>query len=206
MTPCKQLNFSVRVKMESQELINAFRKQLDEVEAQGGTQVQVSALRTYLAALERDAEASQEYRKQKHEGMLAHYVAKSQHSIEMLKAVLETGKSALHTLLIINGGAAVALLGVLSNLAGKPSGNLLANYLALPLIQFGAGVLCGALGFAFRYFSQACYAQSTSDMDKFEIWGDRFRYSAILLAVIGYALFGFAITNAYHAVSWSFSP
>jgi hypothetical protein len=192
--------------MESQELIDAFRKQLDQVEAQGGAQVQVSALRAYLAALEKDAEASQEYRKQKHEGMLAHYVAKSQHSIEMLKAVLETGKSALHSLLIINGGAVIALLGVLSNLAGKPGGTLLAKYLALPLIQFGIGVLCGALGFAFRYFSQACYAASVGEKDKFEVWGDRFRYIAILLALAGYMLFGFAITNAYHAVFWSFSP
>lgn len=192
--------------MESKELVDAFKEQLNQVEAQGGTQVQVSALRAYLAALEKDAEASQEYRKREHEGMLAHYVAKSQHSIEMLKAVLETGKSALHALLIINGGAVVALLGVLSNLAGKPDGDLLAKYLALPLIQFGIGVLCGASGFAFRYLSQACYASSAGEKDNFEVWGDRFKYTAILSALAGFVLFGFAITNAYYAVVWSFSP
>lgn len=87
--------------MESQELINEFRKQLDQVESQGGQQVQVAALRSYLAALEKDASASQEYRKREHEGMLAHYAAKNQHSIEMLKAVLEAGKSALQSLLVI---------------------------------------------------------------------------------------------------------
>lgn len=192
--------------MESQELIDAFRIQLDQVEAQGNAQVQVSALRAYLSALEKDAGASQEYRKREHEGMLAHYAAKSQHSIEMLKAVLEAGKSALHALLIINGGAVVALLGVLSNLAGKAEGALLAKYLALPLIEFGVGVLCGALGFAFRYLSQACYTESDDNNDKYHAWGDQFRYLAILSAVAGYVLFGFAIANAYHAVVWSFSP
>jgi archaellum biogenesis protein FlaJ (TadC family) len=192
--------------MESQELIAAFKEQLKQVEAQGGTQVQVSALRAYLAALEKDAEASQEYRKREHEGMLAQYEAKSQQSIEMLKAVLETGKSALHSLLIINGGAVIALLGVLSNLAGKSNGALLAKYLALPLIQFGIGVLCGALGFAFRYFSQACYAASMGEKDKPEILGDGFRYTAIFSAIVGFVLFGFAITNAYFAVVRSFSP
>lgn len=192
--------------MESQELIDAFRKQLDQVEAQGSAQVQVSALRAYLSALEKDAGASQEYRKREHEGMLAHYAAKSQHSIEMLKAVLEAGKSALHALLIINGGAVVALLGVLSNLAGKAEGGPLAKYLALPLIEFGVGVLCGALGFAFRYLSQACYTESDNNSDKYHAWGDRFRYLAVLSAVVGYVLFGFAIANAYHAVVWSFSP
>lgn len=192
--------------MESQELINAFREQLDQVEAQGGHQVQVAALRTYLAALEKDAGASQEYRKREHEGMLAHYAAKNQHSIEMLKAVLEAGKSALHSLLIVNGGAVVALLGVMSNLAGKPSGAMLAKYLALPLLQFGIGVLVGALGFAFRYFSQACYATSKAEKDRYQVWGDRFRYAAILSALSGYVLFGFAMVNAYHAVLWAFSP
>lgn len=191
--------------MESQELINEFRKQLDQVEAQGDQQVQVTALRSYLNALEKDASASQDYRKQKHEGMLAHYAAENQHSIEMLKAVLEAGKSALQSLLVINGGAVVALLGVFSSLAGKDGGGALARYLSLPLLQFGFGVLVAALGFAFRYFSQACYSESNTDNDNYEKAGDWFRYAAICSALSGYALFGLAVVNAYHAVVWSFS-
>lgn len=191
--------------MESQEVIEEFRKQLDQVEAQGGQQIQVSALRAYLTALEKDASSSVEHRKRQHEGMLAHYAAKNQHSIEMLKAVLEAGKSALQALLAINGGAVVALLGVLSNLAGKSGGVSLAKYLALPLLQFGIGVLVAALGFAFRYFSQACYSESNGNKDRYHVWGDLFRYAAILSAVGGYVLFGFAVVNAYHAVVWAFS-
>lgn len=192
--------------MESQELIDAFREQITQVEAQGSALIQVSALKAYLSALEKDAAASKEYRKQKHEGMLAHYAAKNQHSIEMLKAVLETGKSALHSLLLINGGAVVTLLGVMANLARNPEGAVLARYLALPLIEFGVGVLCGALGFAFRYFSQACYSASVEEKDKYFLWGDWCRNIAILLAFLGYVLFGFAIVNSYSAVIWSFSP
>lgn len=192
--------------MESKEVISAFRNQLDQVEAQGSQQVQVSSLRAYLDALEKDADASQEYRKQEHAGMLAQYAVKSQHGIEMLKAVLEAGKSALHALLIVNGGAVVALLGVMSNLAGKPGGTLLAKYLALPLLQFGIGVLLGALGFAFRYLSQACYSEYNYGNTKFQTWGDGFKYAAILSALTGYVLFGFAMVNSYHAVLWAFSP
>lgn len=138
--------------------------------------------------------------------MLAHYTAKTQHSIEMLKAVLEAGKSALHALLIINGGAVVALLGVLSNLVGKAGGSDFAIALALPLLLFGIGVLAGATGFAFRYFSQACYSESDDDNDKYEKWGDRFRYSAIATALGGYALFGIAIAYSYKAVLLAFMP
>ena len=54
--------------MELQELIDAFRKQIDQVEAQGSQQIQVPALRAHLDALERDAGASQEYRNRDHAG------------------------------------------------------------------------------------------------------------------------------------------
>lgn len=191
--------------MESHEILDAFRKQLQQVEAQGSQQVQVGALRAYLDALEKDAGASQEYRNREHAGMLAHYAARSQNEIEMLKAVLEAGKSALHALLLINGGAVVALLGVMSNLVGKSEGAALARYLALPLLQFGIGVLLGAVGFALRYLSQACYSDSEDLDDKLHRAGDWMRYAAILSAVGGYVLFGFAVANAYSAVVWSFA-
>lgn len=191
--------------MESQELIDSFRKQLEQVEAQGSQQVQVTALRAYLNALESDAAASHKYRNRAHAGMLAHYAAKNQHSIEMLKAVLEAGKSALQALLIINGGAVIALLGVMSNLVGKSGGEVFARHLALPLLQFGVGVLLGAIGFAFRYFSQACYAESGDSNVKLHLAGDWMRYAAVLSAVIGYVIFGFAVANAYHAVLWAFA-
>jgi len=189
--------------MESKELIDAFRRQLDLVESQGNQQVQVPALRRYLDALDRDSAEAKEYRDRRHAGMLAHHAAKNQHSIEMLKAVLEAGKSALQALLIINGGAVVALLGVMSNLVGKNDGAGLARYLALPLLQFGIGVLMGAAGFAFRYLSQACYSESESE--NMRRAGDWMRYAAVLSAVAGYVVFGVAVVNAYHAVLWAFS-
>jgi hypothetical protein len=191
--------------MESQEVIDAFRNQLVQVEGLGHQQVNVSGLRAYLDALEKDAGASQAYRNREHAGMLAHHAAQSQNSIEMLKAVIESGKSALNALLLINGGASVALLGVMSNLVGRDGGAILAKYLALPLLQFGIGVLLGALGFAFRYLSQACYADSMKSTDLLGRIGNWLRSMAILTAIAGYILFGFAVANAYNAVMWAFA-
>ncbi len=192
--------------MESQEIISEIRKQLDQVEAIGHAQVQVAGLRLYLSALEKDASASIEHRKQQHAGMLAEHSAMVQQSLEMFKAVTEAGRSALHSIVIINGGAVVALLGVMANLAGKESGKVFGGYLALPLLEFGLGVLCGGLGFAFRYFSQACYSEATrAEATRYSAWGDRFRYCAITSAVAGYVFFGFAMLNAYNAVVWAFS-
>jgi hypothetical protein len=191
--------------MESHELISNLRTQLDSVEASGQQQVAVAALRNYLDALERDAHLSQEFRNREHAGLLAHYAAKTQHSLEMVKAVLETGKSALDAILIVNGGAVVALLGVLSNLAGKEGGGALARYLSLPLLQFGIGVLLGVVGFGLRYLSQAAYSGSLQEKDRLHRAGDYLRVAASLTAVACYVLFGFGVVNAYFAVRWAFA-
>lgn len=190
--------------MEASEVISAFHRQLDEVQAQGNSTIPLQAIRAYLQILERDSASSQEHRNREHQGMRAEYSAKTELSIEMLKSVLEAGKSALHYLLLINGGAVVALLGVLSNLAGNKGGIIFAKYLALPMLQFGVGVLLAATGFAMRYFSQAFYASVEGDDRKYMVWGDLFRNLAIAVGLGGYVIFGFAITNAYNAVIWSF--
>jgi hypothetical protein len=192
--------------MELQDALADLREQLEAVEERGDDQVHVGALRKYLDALEQDAAASQEQQNRVHAGMLAHYAANTQFSVEMLKAVLEAGKSALQALILINGGAVVALLGVMSNLAGKTGGAELARFLALPMLQFGIGVLLAAVGFALRYLSQAFYAEISGPGSVSHKWGDRLRIAAIGTALAGYVLFGFAVVNSYHAVLWSFAP
>ncbi|QIK80890.1 hypothetical protein G7069_04305 [Lysobacter sp. HDW10] len=192
--------------MEPVELINEIREELKRVEESGQTHVPVTGLRQYLSALELDAQYSFEERRRSHEGTLAHYAAQNQFSLEMFKSVLETGKSAIDALLIINGGAVVAMLGVLSNLAGKSTGDTLARHFALPLLQFGIGVLLAACCFAFRYFSQAAYADSEALSDKYRKRGDRLKCVAVVVGVAGYIAFGFGIANSYEAVLFAFSP
>jgi len=192
--------------MESQEILQHIRKQLADVESKGGTQVHLPAFKAYLDALEKGVSPSLEHRKMEYQGQLAEFEAESTRRIELLKAVLEAGKSALQALLLVNGGAVIALLGSMSNLVGKAAGGELARYLALPLLQFGLGVLCGALGFAVRYFSQACYSEGAEEGDLMTKWGDRLRYAAILVGISGYVCFGFGVVNAYHGFLWSFAP
>lgn len=176
------------------------------MEKQGQTHVPVTGLRRFLVALEADAGKSTEYRRQVHEGTLANFTAKNQFNLEMFKSVLDTGKSAIDALLLINGGAVVVLLGMLSNLAKEDRGDELARYLALPLLQFGLGVLLAAATFALRYFSQAAYSESEEHDDKHYKLGDRIKYAAIATGVSGYVLFGFGIANAYRAVTFAFAP
>lgn len=189
--------------MEAQEIIDSLRIQLEQVKSEGNTQVQVSALLAYLTAVESDADRSKSYREQQHAGMLAQYSAKNQQNIEMLKAAVEAGKSALHALVIINGGAVIALLGIMTNLVGDPRGEVLAKYLSLPLLEFGLGVFCGALAFGFRFFSHDFFLNA-ADSNNHQKWGVWFRWASIGTSALGYFLFVIAIVNAYNAIRWSF--
>jgi hypothetical protein len=191
--------------MESKELIDAFKREVAHVEAQGHTQVRLEALKAYLDALEKSASLSVEQRKLQHEGMLADNAARHESNLEMFRAVLEAGKNGLQSLLVINGGAVIALLGVMSNLATKQGGATLARYLALPLLEFGIGVLCGAVGFALRYLSQAFYSEGMGEKNIYTTWGDNLRYATIAVGISGYVIFGFALVNAYHGILWSFA-
>ncbi len=193
--------------MEANEIIEDFRKQIAQLESEGHSTVTISGLTEYLALIESDAEHSNQFLSRQHETYLAEFASNTQWGTELFKAVLESGKSALHALIIINGGAVIALMGVMSSLIGKPKGVSLAACLAQPLLFFGLGVLCGGLGFAFRYFSQACYTADFSESGNgYMLGGNVFRWLAILVALAGFVLFTYAIVGSYSAFSVAFKP
>jgi hypothetical protein len=115
---------------------------------------------------------------------LAEYDAQVRSHLEAFKATIESGREALNALLLINGGAVVALLGFVGAMASKTNGMAVAASMRAPLLRFGTGVLLGALAFGMRYLAQAFYA---SDMNR---WGHAFNALSISLAIAGYVVFG----------------
>ena len=192
--------------MEPRELLDEIRKVVATVEREGINVVYVEPLKTFLDSLEKDATETHELRRRMHESSLAYYNADTQHNLEMFKSVLDAGKSALQALILINGGAVVALLGVFSSLATQPAAKTLAYALALPLLQFGLGVFTGAAGFGFRYLSQAQYGEYTEQNKRAQLLGDRLKYASIACAIAGFIVFLLGVGNAYIAVSHYFAP
>jgi hypothetical protein len=194
--------------METIELIDDLRKQLKALEVQKESAVTISGLKGYLDVMEKNSTRSKEYVTRQHEGMLAEHSAKTQWGTELFKAVIESGRSALHSVIIINGGAVIALMSVMSGLVGKPSSNKLAACLAEPMLYFGLGVLAGGLGFALRYISQAFYSSdfNNTNTDKFKLGGDIARWLALVAAISGYILFTLGIVGVFNAFSSTFSP
>ena len=73
----------------------------------------------------------------------------------MFKAVIESGKTALTTVMLVNGGAAVALLAFIANMAAKVDSPIKLYAIAGALMWFVMGVLLAALATGTTYLTQS---------------------------------------------------
>jgi hypothetical protein len=176
--------------MELEEALATLKADLDAVTAAGENSVSVERLRQYLDRLNTQADRSREARQQWHEI-----------GLENFRTVIAAGKEAINAIILINGGAAIALLAFLGNVLSRKN-EILVRALALPLLLLSVGVLCGGIGFGLRYLSQFFYADIKS-----RTWtrkmGHCFNGAAWLVAVTGLLLFTCAMWATYAAVTSS---
>jgi hypothetical protein len=107
----------------------------------------------------------------------------AQRNIEMFKATLETGQTAIKSLTIINGGAAIALLAFVGNALNKDKPIDISGF-HCPLTIFVAGVGLAALASASRYFSQDAYNYKSR-------LGTTFKVIAILAGLFSLVAFAY---------------
>ncbi len=155
--------------MKSKEAIQEVRKSLDNTKQAGETSVSIEAMDNFMAQLEKRAEQAGEFNKLEHERLLKEFevnnarnIAASQnmtsHSIEMFKSVITAGQAALKSSMIINGGAAAALLAFTGRIWTEGSTKLVTNTLSLSILLFCIGVLLAAFATGTTYLSQFSYA------------------------------------------------
>lgn len=175
----------------------------------GHTAVALDALIPYVDALTRSASAADpESERQRirlnFEGLVEQYRADVEGRRELLKAVLEAAQSALRTLSLVNGAAAVAILAFLGNVLAHPTTDGLATVppMSKSMVSFAVGVGLAAVGFAARYFSQAYFSRDfTADAVMGGKWGRRWRCVAIAGAVASLIAFFVGIGFAFRAVT-----
>jgi hypothetical protein len=121
--------------------------------------------------------------------------------LEVYRQVNAVGQSALKSIMLINGGAAVALLAFLGNLV-----NSHANVALLPFANsmrgFVIGVFLSAVAFATTYLSQVCYSGDTTSHERFGK-GLNFLTSLVSAASLVAFLWG---SNAAYAGFVAFVP
>lgn len=179
--------------MDAKDAISYIRDALDEVAQTGQKFVSISAFREYLNSLEEAVPESPETQKLRHESSLAHYRAIHETNLEMFKSVLESGRTALTSCNLINGGAAVALLAYIGNMLAKNPKTELDFSLGLGLVSFTSGVLLGGIATGTRYLSQASWSNDWNRC------GLSFNIASIVLVLAAYVAFSSGVFFAYSA-------
>ncbi|WP_255989581.1 hypothetical protein [Chitinolyticbacter albus] len=184
--------------MDAKEAIDRFRDDLTAVKKGGRKTVRIEAVEKYLQELEQESGVSLELRKLEMQQTLAHFDAVTQSGFEMFRAVIEAGKEALNSALLVNGGAVIAILSFLSASAAKEGTGKLGQALTVSLLLFGCGVLLTAVAFGGRYVTQLLYQH---EAQKSAIAAHIF---TVLLGLGSYAAFSCGVYRAYLALSVHF--
>lgn len=191
--------------MDAIDAIRSTREALEAAEALGRTDIDVASLKKLLDILEAQAgspagksNALAQVELEQFKAELALWVAKSSHvgewDLEGFRQVLAIGQAALRSILLINGGAAVALLAFLGHLAATGSTGPVLLSFADSLQRFTAGVFLAALAVALTYMSQLSYGGEKKW--HFRV-GVAFHVATILAAVGSLATFIWGSALAY---------
>lgn len=179
--------------MNARQTIAAIRAALNQVQDSGQKFVSVEAMLEYLANLDGSVPVESEVRKLEHESNLAQHRAIHESDLEMFRSVIEAGRTALSSCILINGGATVALLAYLGNLLAKNPTVVAPRPLVYALVGFAVAVLCATVASGVRYLSQASFSKSWQQA------GHVCNIISILLVVAAYFLFALGVFNAYVA-------
>jgi len=159
------LNSGVRGNMSAQQLIEAHRTALKEAEASGLTMIQTSTLHSIFDDLEKRLAAGfgqpHPLELEKFRSDLAGSLAYQEHvhnwSLEGFRQIIALGQSTLKSMMLINGGAAVALLAFLGNLITRAGSSASVVAFAGSMRMFVVGVFLAAVAYATTYLSQLFY-------------------------------------------------
>lgn len=185
------------------------RESIEQIKANGTATLFCDNIIAYL----KDVESSRateptpvEMERYKAELQQANDAQKYQHesNLEMFRSVIAAGQGAVRTSLILNGGAAVALLAFIGHLAtcgDSASCSTLTpkiEELALSLLLFSYGSLAATILAGCTYLSQWFYA-GVSKLQKRT--GFCLNIFGILLGLGSYGLFILGLLQAYSAIS-----
>jgi hypothetical protein len=155
--------------MKASDVLKEIREALAPIKEQGQSTFSIHAMEKYLKLFEKDVETDTYYKSQDHEARLAQFKAENDrniahahsetaHSVEMFKSVISSGQSALKSSMIINGGAAAALLAFTGKIWETSTSELVANSLSSSIFIFCLGVLFAAVATGTTYLTQFSFA------------------------------------------------
>jgi hypothetical protein len=171
-----------------------FSQLLEEViekREKGETSISLELLESALRKLNEENTTDTEWDKLittlKHQSELEGYKAAQEESRRLFEAVINFAGIALKSAILINGGAAVAMLAYLGHV-GRDD---VASEFPLALLLYVGGVLSAAVATAASYLAQYQYNFRNHS------GGNLFRGAAITLVILSYGAFGLGGYSAY---------
>ena len=167
--------------------------------------VAVDALIAYLSVFKKDVSeqehfdelrhsAQLEEYKAKNASQLAEYEAQNSRALAMFDSVISYGQMSLKSAILINGGAAVAILALIGNIWSQHISPPTVELLARSILLFSLAALGGAFGIGCTYLCQKLYAGGYRRL------GHTLTGFVILFVVfVCYGGFVWGVFDAYHA-------
>ncbi|MBE4476299.1 hypothetical protein HJ008_23135 [Vibrio parahaemolyticus] len=149
-------------------VVEKIRLVLNQTKEQGHDAISIEAFEAYLSSIEHESEEHSKYAQMQLDRDLAVFMAENDRniahafnqtagSLEMFKSVIATGQAALKASMVINGGAAVALLAFLGKIWGTNLQTHVAESLSCSIYLFCVGIVVGAFACGTTYFTQCSH-------------------------------------------------
>jgi len=194
--------------MKASEVIQVLKGSIVASKEAGVESVSLADLEAYATRLEKaaagtpDDVAAGEAAMEKFRTDLTEWISfrqrQHEHNLEMLRSVITVGQSALKSALLINAGAAVALLAFVGKVWSTDPTEPDLKSLATALLHYVSGVLSAAVAAGTTYFSQAGYG---GEFGAASMSIGRVGHVLAILGVVGaYILFGRGSWLAFLAV------
>jgi hypothetical protein len=119
-----------------------------------------------------------------HQSNLATYSAQSASGLELFKSVIEMAKTTVTSLILINGGSAVALLAFIGHLASAGNPPIPISSFAKPLLYFVIGVFAAVFFGGLILLTQKLYSERWPRSANFTSW------ISVLVGLGSFAAFG----------------
>jgi len=183
----------------TREFAAQLRAEIEELKGQGVAAVFVDNLINYLTSVEQSPEQNPGPAElERYKAELNHDVETMKHrnaaNLENFKAVIAAGQNAIRSMILINGGASVAMLAFIGHLAriGSASVPTFANC----LLPFVGGTLLGGLVSGGTYLAQFFFGGSTERSHQI---GGYINTAVIVLGLLSFVAFGIGAWWTYEA-------
>ncbi|HGL5978090.1 TPA: hypothetical protein ACKFKV_003869 [Klebsiella oxytoca] len=192
--------------MNSSELLALIKKDVSDVKQNDAETILVDNLLNYLSEIDvteqpEDNALTLEGIKHQNSTQLELFKIENNFQMESFKAAISIGANACRTFLIMNGGAAIALLAFLGNIWNKSSSTEAASAIATALVLFCMGVVLAGVCAGFSYISQSLFVSSELGNKKSQLyWGRAINLMACISGAGSIFIFAYGSFSAYQSM------